>query len=220
MPRPSNFTDRQKAELYVLYRATCAFSGRNLWLLDYGADPYYQIDWADHKFPVSKGGLSTIENGVCASCWSNHAKRDKTDEQPYLFLDGKPTSHFFKLKKAERMQIQVNMESFSLLHYSDWYFNRALWRLLFATDRIANEGSTRKRGVDYYSKAAWSMLCTWRRIVASELVPAFEERRLLPDPFNQDQKIMLGLRTAANLEEVRELAGQLLPFYLEKLDKD
>ena len=79
MPRPSNFTDAQKAELYVLHRAFCVYSGEKLWALDTVASPYFTIDWVDHIHPVSRGGLSTIENGVCASWFHNKKKRDTTD---------------------------------------------------------------------------------------------------------------------------------------------
>lgn len=33
--------------------------------------PVEKIDWADHIYPVSKGGLSTVENGICASWFQN-----------------------------------------------------------------------------------------------------------------------------------------------------
>ena len=62
----TNFTDRQKAEIYTLDRATCAYSGRNLWLLDHGIDGKYIVDWAEHIKPASKSGKSNLENGVCA----------------------------------------------------------------------------------------------------------------------------------------------------------
>ena len=75
MPRTSNFTDGEKAVLFALGKAMCAYTGRNLWILDYGADPNYQPDWADHVVPVSKGGASTLDNGVCACVEANSDKR-------------------------------------------------------------------------------------------------------------------------------------------------
>ncbi len=40
MARPRDeFTDRQKAEIFVRDRALCCFSGKSLWALDYGAGP-------------------------------------------------------------------------------------------------------------------------------------------------------------------------------------
>lgn len=49
----------QRAEIFVLDRGTCSYSGRSLWIADYGIDPSYAIDWADHIVPASRGGKST-----------------------------------------------------------------------------------------------------------------------------------------------------------------
>ena len=118
MARSSNFTDKQKAELFVLHKATCAYSGENLWMLDYGADPYHQIDWADHVVPVSKGGKSTIANGVCAGWLHNYNKSDKSaDDHPCFFRGGQPTEHYFRLSDTRRSEIDRQMNRFAQLHY-------------------------------------------------------------------------------------------------------
>ncbi len=67
MARASNFTDAQKARLFVLHRATCVCIGDKLWILDGGPDCNVPIDWADHVVPVAKGGLSILDNGVRAA---------------------------------------------------------------------------------------------------------------------------------------------------------
>jgi len=75
MARRSNFTEAQKAQLFALHRAICVYCEEKLWLLDNGATPYFTIDWADHVFPVARGGASTIENGVCSCGYCNKKKR-------------------------------------------------------------------------------------------------------------------------------------------------
>src|SRR5207302_7983136 len=96
MPRASNFTDRQKAELFVRDHATCAYTGKSLWLLDYGADPYFEVDWADHRRPVARGGTSTLANGVCASWGANFAKSDSLKRHACMFRFGRATPAYLR----------------------------------------------------------------------------------------------------------------------------
>ena len=35
----AEFTDRQKADIFVRDRALCCYTGKSLWLLDYGGGP-------------------------------------------------------------------------------------------------------------------------------------------------------------------------------------
>ena len=213
MARSSNFSDRQKAELYCLHKATCAFSGTNLWLLDYGADPYYQIDWADHVLPVSKGGLSTLDNGVCAGWFYNYTKAAKTEESKYLFRNGSVTEHFAALPEVSRSLINQQIDSFHSLDYSDWYFNRSLWRAMLGAQWLAFPNSKYKRDVEYYSKAAWKTIVSWRRITAKEQTARLEDRDLVPDKMYADQEIMLRTQDARNVSDIRGLAADLMPFY-------
>jgi len=52
----TEFSDRQKAEIFARDRATCCFSGANLWLLDAPLRPGFQMGWVDHIRPSSRGG--------------------------------------------------------------------------------------------------------------------------------------------------------------------
>jgi hypothetical protein len=61
------FTDATKAAIFARDRATCCFSGANLWLLDKSLRTGWQADLADHIKPRSRGGTAAPENGVCAS---------------------------------------------------------------------------------------------------------------------------------------------------------
>jgi hypothetical protein len=87
----TDFTDAQRAEIFCLDRATCSFSGRSLWILDYGLDPTYAIDWADHVKPSSRGGRSAVDNGAAAG-WLHNYLRGDSHRRLYLFRRGRPTS--------------------------------------------------------------------------------------------------------------------------------
>lgn len=79
----NGFTDKQKAAIFVRDRATCCFSGANLWLLDAPLRVGWQSDWVDHRKPKSRGGMADIENGVCASHTFNMKKRNNYSTPPH-----------------------------------------------------------------------------------------------------------------------------------------
>jgi hypothetical protein len=185
--------------------------GTSLWLLDYGADPSYQIDWADHVVPVAKGGASTLENGACTGWYLNYLKSDK-EKGKYLFLQGRATNHFLGLPARQRAPIKQTMKRLNLIHYSDWFLNRSLWRLLLAVDHIACK-RTRKRDAVYYCKASWNHIKTWRQIVAKESISSLEERRLVPEDLYDDQRIMLAMRGIQDVTFIRKAVDDLVPFY-------
>lgn len=213
MARASNFTDAQKAELFVMHRATCVYTGEKLWILDGGADLNFPVDWADHLTPVAKGGLSTLENGVCASWSSNRDKRDRDEAPDFLFFKGKPTAHFRKLGKRVSRQQAQDLERFANLQHSDWYFNRSLNRLLLGVDDLYNPHRGYTRGEEYYAAAALKTISKWRKIVAREAVATLEERDLAPAKPSRDQKLMLSVRGVDDVEAIRGIMKKLLPFY-------
>lgn len=217
MARPSNFTDRQKAELFVRDRATCAYTGRSLWLLHYGCDPYYQVDWADHLVPVSKGGLSTIRNGVCASWASNFEKGNRTEARSCRFVGGAPTQSFLRSGRKIPTSVERQFKTFAALHSSDWYFNRALFRLWLGVAFLADGACTRSRGDAYYAKASFTILQRWKKLVANEKVPSLERRSLVPKRSTPDQRLMLQVREAESARDIRELMGRLLPYFIARL---
>ena len=180
MGRTSNFTDRQRADLFVRDRAACAYSGRNLWLLDYGADPYYQVDWADHRVPVASGGQSTLANGVCASWAANFDKRDRVGGYVCLFIEGRPTTTYLNTHTTLPRSLERRFRRFSRLHYSDWYLNRALFRLWLGVAYLSDENCERTRDDAYYARAAYRILIRWRTISKRERVPTLEERAFMP----------------------------------------
>ena len=214
MARLSNFTDKQKAELFVRDRATCAYTGKSLWLLDYGADPYFDPDWADHIMPVAKGGASTLTNGVSA-CWSANAeKRDSTGNRPCMFLGGKPTPEG---RMALSSKMKQQFERFSRLHHSDWFFNRALYRLLLGVAYLSEEGCTRTRDDLYYARATLRIRLAWERMLQKERVSSLEMRGLSPARPSADQNIMLKIRDETSVEGLRGIMRRLVPTYAARL---
>lgn len=216
MARTSNFTDTQKAQLYVRHRATCVYSGEKLWILDSGANPYFSIDWADHIFPVSLGGSSTLDNGVCASYQCNIEKKDKTETPGFLFYDGKATKYFYELHTTLPRKISHDLDRFSKLHHSDWYFNRAIFRTLLGVDHLHNGIGVRTRDNLYYAKASLKIIEKWRRIIHKEMVATLEERGLAPINPSLDQKLLLDIREVLNIEDILSIMKKLLPIYTAK----
>ena len=211
----TEFSNRQKAEIFVRDRATCAFSGKSLWLLDYGASPTYDIDWVDHIKPSMRGGTNATENGICASSFFNAKKRDNSSDNQYFFMAGKPTEHFFRVYEEVPEKIAENLRRFSTLELGDWYFNRALSYLLFAIEWLTakEQGTEYRRGIPYYAGAAIRMLQDWRRIASHPDAETFTERGLAPRTLADDQAMMLTLAGIESEEEFSKLTHQLYPYY-------
>ncbi len=218
MTRSSNFTDAQKAALYVRDRAICAYSGETLWILDSGATPYFPVDWADHVVPVTRGGESSLENGVCASWQHNKAKRDSLTPPPRLFYAGKPTTHFTKVYGEIPVHLSKYLKRLEVLHHSDWYFNRAMFRLLLGVHYLHNGKGVRSRDDLYYASATLKAIKTWRRLVASENIPQLEDRKLAPKAPSPDQQLMLDVRSAESVDTIRKIMKRLLPSYAAHAD--
>lgn len=170
---------------------------------------YFIIDWADHIRPVARGGLSTLENGVCASWSYNSEKRDKTDVPPFLFFEGRPAQAGQKLEPSMRRYLERQ----SRLHHSDWYFNRALFRLLLGVDYLDNGVGVRSRDDKYYASAALKAAQKWRQIVFRESVATLEERGLvLPRP-SRGHQLLLSVREATSVADLLRIMRACLPIY-------
>src|SRR5690348_5360216 len=128
------FSDFDKARIFARDRALCTYSGKSLWLLDYGAAPA-SIDWVDHYVPASRGGLVELDNGLCASWLFNKLKRDGGGTMP-LFFAGLSTVDFYTFYEVVAQTIAEHLRRFRTLHYSDWYFNRAVFQVRLAAAQI------------------------------------------------------------------------------------
>lgn len=82
------FSDKDRAIIFVRDRATCAFSGKNLWILDQGII-HFDWDWVDHIKPYSKGGKTDSSNGMLASSKYNYIT-GANNKKLYLYDYGFP----------------------------------------------------------------------------------------------------------------------------------
>lgn len=215
--RESNFTNSQKAEIFVLDRATCAYTGYSLWMLDYGLDPLYKIDWIDHLEPSSKGGASVIENGV-AACSIVNKLRNNTKQWPILYYRGYPTPHHAQLVGYLDPVIERNLIRFKNLHESDWYLNRTIFHVVAAIQSehdCLNHGKKYSRGYQYYANAAIKMLDTWRTLVEKSAVPSIEKRKLIDGKLEFDQETLLSVRDVGSAAEIVALMKELYPIFEE-----
>jgi hypothetical protein len=210
------FCDQQKAEIFVLDKAMCCMSGKSLWLMDYGAAPSFR-DWVDHIKPAALGGGAEIENGACMSWYHNHLKRDSQSlASSFLFFRGAPTQNFYFLNERIPDDIATHIKRFGKLHWSDWFFNRAVSHVLIAassTRLTRKNGESFSRGPDYWAGAAIKALIKWRD--GSSEVSTMSRRGLLPGPFSEDRRALLSLKEASNFREVLVVIKALVPFVRE-----
>lgn len=211
----TEFSNKQKAQIYERDRAICAFSGKSLWILDYGVNPLWDYDWVDHIKPAKRGGESSLENGICSGSFFNKKKRDNSWDNIYFFKDGKPTSNYYFVYgeiPASLGKIIIRNKS---IHFSDWYLNRAFssFMIMMGQNRRKNKGKTDVRGEAYYAKATLKMLHEWRKIVIREKVETLEDRGLVPTPVNSDQNDLLSLREIYTVKEIIDKAVSLYPMY-------
>ena len=212
--RRKNFTDRQRAEIFVLDHALCSFTGKSLWLLDYGAAPSSVVQ-VDHIKPAAKGGTADIANGACASWLYNWARRSQ--EIPiYLFQRGKPTADFFTYHGIIPDDIAEHLHRFAALHWSDWYFKSAVSCVLTAANlqnqwRVNGEQFSRNR--EYWATRAMLYLEKWST-GTPETTP-FHSRNLVPKSPWKDHKALLELTSVSSLAEVKKIIARLVPYVRE-----
>ena len=206
------FTDIQKAYFFARDRATCCFSGANLWLLDAPLRPGYQRDWADHVRPSARGGGSEEGNGVCASHTFNAKKRHNSADTAYLFEEGQPTQLYFDIfgplseEQAERLARLAQLEP------ADWFFNRAMGLILHAFDyRIGRDWYDQRPSRDdkYWLRAALRKLTEYQHY---RELKTLEFRGIIrkPDDFQQS---WLELRTISTERELLKIVEPLYRTY-------
>lgn len=205
------FTDPQKAEIFVRDRALCCYSGASLWLADFGAAPA-SIDWVDHLRAASRGGTAQADNGVCASFLYNWVKRDH-DRSVLLFFSGRPTADYYTFFGAVREDVAAHLSRFSALHTSDWYANRTLFQIrkgAAGANARRRDGERFSRDVDYYASAALRYLEKWRK--HAEGVPSLRARRLLPSRPSEDQKLLLSTLDASTQNQIKRIIKEFDPW--------
>lgn len=191
------FTDVQKAEIFVRDRATCCFAGANLWLLDAPLRPGYQRDWVDHVRPLARGGRSEVKNGVCASHSFNAKKRHNTADNLYLFRDGAPTLNYFEIYGPLPEHMVSRLVRLATLEDRDWYFNRAVGLIFLAFDyalykAMGYDLSTRDDA--YWLKSARTKLNQFKKLGGTA---DYEARGLVTSP-NETQVAWMEMVNASD----------------------
>jgi hypothetical protein len=213
----TGFTDKQKAEIFVINKATCQFSGKGLWILDYGASPDYDVDWVDHIKPISKGGTSNIENAACVSSIFNYKKRNNTSDNVLFFKKGLPTSDYYYYYTILPFGYCERLKRLRKLHYTDWYFNRVLYRFLVAVDTMLHPKSNKHkllvRNPEYWLNSALKILLKWQELNKKETVPTFEKRGILPNILSKDQYILLKIREVTKVSSLVSIMKEIKPYY-------
>jgi hypothetical protein len=209
----TEFTDAQKAAIYRRDRATCCFSGANLWLFDAPLRYGWQSDWVDHKKPSSRGGGSDPnDNGVCASHTFNMKKRNNGADTAYLFEEGHPTWLYYSLFGSPPPQVVERLKKLGQLNQADWYFNRGVTWVFQALDsKWAENDHTRTS--DYWFKAAFRKFETFRKI--RDKLPGYsslEDRGFVSHP-DETQETLIRLSEHKSLEPFKLMALRLLPQY-------
>lgn len=176
------FTEDEKAEIFARDRATCCFSGANLWLLDAPLRPGYQRDWADHVRPLARGGKSEVDNGVCASHSYNAKKRHNTADNLYIFREGAPTKNYFEIFGPLPDHMASRLGRLAALEKKDWYFNRAVGLVFLAFDYELSKAMGYDlpiRDDEYWLKSAGKKLAQFKKLGGTV---DFEARGLLKSP--------------------------------------
>lgn len=191
-----NFTDLQKAEIFVRDHALCGFSGKSLWILDHGVSPTFDVDWVDHIKPASRGGSNDIGNGICASYRFNSKKRANSNDNQYFFLAGRATGYFYYFYEVIPDHVFEHIERFSKAHISDWYFNRALSRFMHGLDSMyqASLGVHYSRGSQYWARSSANIIKKWRSLASD--VPGMKERDCCQESLPQIKEQCFPLKNA------------------------
>lgn len=203
------FTDAQRAKIFVRDRATCCFSGANLWLLDAPLRPGFERDWVDHIKPAARGGKTEESNGVCASHTFNAKKRHNTADHAYLFERGLPTWRYFSLFGTLPPAQVERLTRLARLVEADWYFNRAVGLVLLSFDqrcRLARYEERPQRDDQYWVRAAYRKIAEFQQCPGDSTM---EARGLVPTP-NDMQQAWLGLRQSASPQQ---FAAALKPLF-------
>jgi hypothetical protein len=209
MSTRKEFTDGQKAKIFKRDRATCSFSGANLWLLDSPLRVGWESDWVDHVSPKSRGGNAELDNGACACATYNMKKRNNSADTTFLFKAGHPTPLFFELFGVPDLRVTSRLERLAELNDVDWYFNRAVtWIFEAFNGEWAKPDYTRKP--DYWYQAAWNKLIVFQK--RGEDVPCLEERKIIADP-SGTQRILLSIRKCNSLNSLRKVVRPLSAEY-------
>lgn len=184
--------------------------------MDYGAAPSFR-DWIDHIQPAALEGDAELENGASMTWHQNYLKRDNGNlASSFLFFRGFPTEHFYYFNERLSTEVANHLRRFRRLHWSDWFFNRAVSHVLIAAGQKGlkrRDGESFSRGSVYWAEAAIKALNIWRE--GSSDVHSMSRRGLIPGPLSEDRKVLASLQKISKSREVLTVVRTLVPFVQE-----
>jgi hypothetical protein len=160
------------------------------------------------------------EQRTCVREQGYPVRNDKTDGPRCMFKAGKPTPEFFEDYDVVSDELAAQFKRFTRLHSSDWYLNRALFRLWLGIAYLSEEARERSRDDAYYARASLKAIAKWRAQTKKYQVVSIEARGLTPEAPTADQSVMLLIRDADSVEDIRAMMLRLLPFYVANLEPE
>jgi hypothetical protein len=198
------FTDNQKAEIFVRDTATCGFSGISLWFLDNGIKSNWQVDWVDHIKPSASGGGAEIENGICASNLFNAKKKDNSNDNVYFVKNGNLTEQYLTTFGKAPDSLIERLIRLKNLKTEDWFFNRCISGIFIGFDcRCDKEfkGIDYKRTDAYWFSSGWKKLQKYHKKKGQE---SLYQRGLVKTPIPFGTKELLKLENTKTEDDFAE----------------
>ena len=209
-----NFSDNQKATIYARDRATCSFSTKSLWSLDYGIITGWVVDWVDHIIPCAHGGNADLTNGVCASDYFNSKKKaDITDDQ-YLVKHGKLTDHYIEQFGSPPASLVNQLQRLDRIDESDWFFNRVIVGAFVGFECRCDKEFKRKewkRDDEYWFNSAWKRLQIFHRRKSQPI----EDRQLIKKVRPHGTDLLLHFESVTSMSEFKDVLEAVYPLYRE-----
>jgi hypothetical protein len=209
----TEFTENQKAEIFVRDRATCAFSGLSLWQLDYGIRPNRQIDWVDHIKPSASGGKASLDNGVCASHTFNAKKKGNAHDNICFVKHGKVTEDYIWVFGMPKQDLLSQLHRLSSLEVADWYFNKCIDNMMEGLNwrcEIEFKNVKYKRDDAYWFEAGWKRLLKFRKNTSGQ---SMQDRGLLTSPLPFGAELLLEAQNLVDKDEYLGWAEDVFPMY-------
>lgn len=216
MSKRLDFDKKIKAQLYAREKAVCASCGTDLWRFRTGMCPLAEMDWADHIRPAAKGGGNSIDNGACVCYTCNSKKGDNSRDKEYSFLEGQPSGSYLGRFDQVNPLVEAALRANSKVHWTDWYFNRAICNMDFGVSQLRLAKGNRQtivRNSAHYAKVTFNFVKEWHRRRKPEAVSHPRERGLIPELLEPDQQILLQMFEATSEQDILELQEALLPYY-------
>jgi hypothetical protein len=174
------------------------------------------MDWADHIRPAAKNGDNSLENGACICSACNAKKGDNSRDKEYAFLGGAPSTSYLRRFDQINPLTDASLRANAHVHWTDWYFNRAICNMDFGVSQLRLAKGNRQRYVRdsaHYAKVTLNFVKEWRRRRQTEGVSHPRDRGLVPQILEPDHHLQLQMFDAETEQDILDLQEALLPHY-------